>query len=536
MFNTTSTGLCTKMEFSRWQTLCYLILPILVISLAKIPAAITRCGSGKQDEHPSVYPRLWTLLVPRFILNLIFATNAAKLLEHGYQKFKNRTFQLVQIDKDVVVLPLSLLEELSAIPSVIASPHGALEHDLLGSYNGLDLVLETRLHHSIVQRKLTPRLGLITPGLERELRTAFQACFPKCDGDWVEFQPYYALGAISARLSAYAIVGPAFCRDPAWLDITFDYTENLFRTIVILRLFPSWMRPVVCRLLPSFWRNQHHIRAAKALLGPKIQELLDKNDNGSWSPQSTEDQTNVLSWLIDTVKGKDRTPDTIAHVQVLLALASVHTTLLRIVNVLYDLTANPELFNELRQEIETVTSDHKEFDIIPYEKLHKLDSVLRESQRMSPPTVTGLKRLFRQPYTFQNGLRIPENTYVCMPVFAIENDPVHTPNPDIFDGLRNYRIMMAQQDKKDDKSAEQFQFSSPGRTVLNFGYGKSACPGRFFASLTVKMLFAKLLTEYEFKFLPGTGRPSNVIVHEFLFPWPWQKMLVRRKSEAVILP
>ena len=284
------------------------------------------------------------------------------------------------------------------------------------------------------------------------------------------------------------------------------------------------MHCFLCYLLPTYWRGKYHVRSAKALLGPKIRDLLRKNTEGSWKPDSKEDY-NVLSWLADTAKGTDRDPEVLAHLEVLLALASVHTTLLRMVNVLYDLIANPEYFDELRAEIESNNQDG--WNKSSYQRLEKLDSVLRESQRMSPPTVLGMKRLFRAPFTFSNGLHIPKGTYVCLPIYAIENDPENTTDPKKFDGLRSYRL------RQRPGEHDEHQFSSPEPTVLNFGYGKSACPGRFFASLTLKILFTKLLTEYEFKFLPGKKRPKNLLAHEFLFPWPWDKVLVRRREGGV---
>ena len=86
-----------------------------------------------------------------------------------------------------------------------------------------------------------------------------------------------------------------------------------------------------------------------------------------------------------------------------------------------------------------------------------------------------------------------------------------------------------------DSIGEDHQFSSPEPTILNFGYGKSACPGRFFASLVLKIMVSKLLNEYDFAFQPGTGRPQNIIVHECLFCWPWQKMLVKQKEGFKVL-
>ncbi|KAI0898669.1 cytochrome P450 [Annulohypoxylon nitens] len=337
--------------------------------------------------------------------------------------------------------------------------------------------------------------------------------------EWIGFKPYEQFCRVAARLSAKAIVGPSFSHNETWLNLAVDYTESLFKTIVVLRSFPEWMYPLLYRLLPSYWRCQEYIKTAKSLLGPQIQELITKNDEEYWTPSYEDKDLNVLTWLSVLAKGRDRNPESIAHVQVLIALAAVHTTVLRMVNVLYDITAaGPALLEELREEINTAVIEYG-WEDIPYDQLYKLDSVLRESQRMSPPTVLGMKRLFKQSYTFQNGLHVSQGTYVCMPTYAIENDPEYTPNPELFDGLRGYRQIVAS-DKQDGKAAKGFRFTDPAPTVLNFGYGKTACPGRFFAGLMLKMLFARFLTQYDCKFLPGTKRLANTMVHEFLFPNP----------------
>lgn len=295
------------------------------------------------------------------------------------------------------------------------------------------------------------------------------------------------------------------------------------------------MHPFISPLLPSYWAGRKHLKAAKSLLGPKFEDLIRKNDAGTWSPGNKEEDFNVISWLVDAAKGRDRDPDTLAHIEVLLALASVHTTLLRMVNALYDITANPEYIEQLRAEIQGVwNTTGWEGSLSTYNKLHKLDSVLRESQRISPPTVLGLKRLFKKPHTFASGLHIPKGTYVALPTLAIENDPEHTTDPEAFDGLRSYRRLVEENPENlvSKQGSELHQFSSIEKTVLSFGYGKLACPGRHFASLVIKMVFVKLLTEYDFKFPDGAGRPQNYMVHEFLFPWPWDKILAKRKENG----
>ncbi|OJZ81652.1 hypothetical protein ASPFODRAFT_85167 [Aspergillus luchuensis CBS 106.47] len=253
-----------------------------------------------------------------------------------------------------------------------------------------------------------------------------------------------------------------------------------------------------CRCLPTFWRCQAHLKSAKDLLGPVIRDMTSEDDKGTWSPKATEDEFNVLAWLVEAAKGSDRDPDTLAHVEVLLALAS-----------------NPRYIDELRDEMHNVwatTGWNKAADFFP--KLYKLVSVLRESQCLSPPTILGLKRLFKQSYTFSSGISINQGTYVALPRF---------------DGLCSY--CMAQKKDGSRKDQADHQFLTVEKRVLNFGYGKTSCPGRHFASVIIKMVFVKLLTAYEFRFLPGHSRAKNCEVHEFLFPWPWGRIEFRTRKD-----
>lgn len=307
--------------------------------------------------------------------------------------------------------------------------------------------------------------------------------------------------------------------------------EVVFRTIVVLRFLPSWTHSFFSLLLPSYWHGRNYLRSGQALLSPIFDDLLHRHDSGTWKPDSKNDsESHMLAWLIDSAKGVDRNPSTLAHIEVLLALASVHTTLLRMVNTLYDLTQNPSYFDELRQEIEEVQSAGWSFS--SYANLHKMDSVLRESQRMSPPTYLGMKRIFKAPYTFSSGLHVSAGTYVCLPTYAIENDPFVTPFPEAFDGLRSYRKRIERSGDKGiiEPTDKTHTFSAPEKTVLNFGYGKTACPGRFFADIILKMVCVKLVQGYDFKFPEGEVRPKNIVLHEFLFTWPWDRMLVRRRG------
>ena len=302
-----------------------------------------------------------------------------------------------------------------------------------------------------------------------------------------------------------------------------------------MRLFPKWVQKLMYPLLPSYWEAQRHLSRAKRLLRSRIQEIIEQDEDAAQKPMdNSADEANILNWLSNAVKGKDRHPDVVSHALLLLALASVHTTLLRMVNVLYDVTAAGESLQEqLITEIETVSQSG--WAAASYEELHRLDSVLRESQRLSPPVTMGMKRVFLEPHTFDDGTHIPQGTYACLPIYAIENDEYHAHQPHEFDGLRSFRVHEENKRLHGPRNAttREFLFATPTQTSLHFGYGKLACPGRFFASCAIKAVLVKMFSEYEFRFLPNSGRPRNLEFHEFIFPPASQKMLVRRRKGAI---
>ncbi|PVH97495.1 cytochrome P450 [Periconia macrospinosa] len=486
-------------------------------------------------EHGCVLEKVpvigrYSVLLPRTILNFIYAFKSQQIIERGYQEFKDRTCQFIRIDGQMLLLPLNLLEELSSIPNHIASRNKALEHDLLGRYTGISLILDSRLHHTIIQRKLTPRLEQVAPVLEGELAGLFEEYLPASSDRWTIFQPHHVFAKISSRLSARMLVGPELCRNEEWLEVSVKFTESLFTSVAILRFLPPCIRSFVGPLLPSYWQSRNYLRIAKGLLSPVFEKLLEEHDTGKWELDNTnEANLNMIAWLVDSAKGADRDASTLAHIEVLLALASVHTTLQRLISTLYDLTANPSYIEDILQEIGEVQSSG--WSISSYAKLRKMDSILRESQRMSPPTIVGMKRIFQAPYTFTTGFHVPAGAHVCLPTFAIENDPAVTPSPEIFDGLRSYRKRLASKVSSHGKDQEHI-FTTPEKTMLGFGFGKTACPGRFFADVVLKMVCVKMFQEYEFKFMEAQSRPKNFVLHDWIFTRPWDTMMVRKKNNG----
>ncbi|KAI9882064.1 MAG: hypothetical protein M1823_006198 [Watsoniomyces obsoletus] len=472
-------------------------------------------------KAPWVGFRLWE---PDFMAAHHFFRHAPSLIDEGYRKYKDSMFQIRRTDADMVVVSNRYIDELRRLPAAISSPTIAHAHNLLAPYTSTDIILGSNLHFRLLQTKLTPQLGnTIRPMLE-ELNYAMDVDFPRCKHDWVSLEPYHVILRIVSRISARVFVGYPFCRSEEWLEISTQYTENVFVTVVIMRLFPPWMHRLVSFCLPARWRLASYIRRAKRALVPEIKRRQAEQAVTKGTPEHPDD---ILQCMMDCANEWEKKPERLAQLEVVLSLASIHTTQMAVVHALYDLCVHPEYLEPLREEMRQVIEE--EGGLLTkgnVHKLRKLDSFMKESQRFNPPSQLAFHRVLLQDVVLSDGTHLPKGTHLSMASRAIQNDEQSTPEPEKFDGLRYYRLRL------DPDQSHRHQFATTEDTILHFGHGTYACPGRFFASLEIKLVMVRLLMDYDFKLPDGSGRPPNLTAHEYIFPNPAARMLFKERTKT----
>lgn len=224
-------------------------------------------------------------------------------------------------------------------------------------------------------------------------------------------------------------------------------------------------------------------------------------------------------------------PKSLAHLEVVMSLASIHTSQMNAVHCLYDLVARPEYIEPIRAEITRVIEEDggwAQLQKSSFTKLRILDSFMRESQRWNPPSLLSMHRVMLQEFQLPDGVVLPRGAHISMPVNAIQNDPDVTPHPETFDGLRYHRL------RQKDGEGHLHQFSTTQQDILNFGHGAYSCPGRFFASLEIKIILVRLIMDYDWMLPEGQGRPANLHAHEFVFPNPDAEILIRKRPESLM--
>ena len=153
---------------------------------------------------------------------------------------------------------------------------------------------------------------------------------------------------------------------------------------------------------------------------------------------------------------------------------------------MYRLLANPKYLEPLRQEIEAAIAEEG-WTKAGMDRLHKLDSFLRETIRMDTTGIglldflntslllitvlqVILYRLALRPFTFSNGVTIPAGTLITAPSSAIHMDEGIYSNPEQFDGFRFSNA----RDMDEDFTTTRYSAVSASPEHLGFGVGRHA--------------------------------------------------------------
>ncbi|TFB00206.1 Ent-kaurene oxidase [Trichoderma ghanense] len=470
-------------------------------------------------------------LEPIVVSNFRFFRRAEDILNEGYQACKGKIFQFRRADTDMLVLPYKYVEDIRKLPNSVASPTVAHVHNLMGSSTNMHIILRSNLHFRTLQLKLTPNLNSLTRPMQEEVNFAVEKELTESEDEWVTIKPYHTILDFVARVSARIFLGKPLCRDPEWLEVSTQFTENVFVSLVFLRLFPMWTHGFLNWFMPSSYKGTAYVRKAKKLLVPEINRRRSLEAQGHVFPE--EEKHNLLSWMMEIATPSESDASALAHLEVVMSLASIHTSQMNAVHCLYDLLAHPEYLEPIREEIRAVVAEAgpwMTWSKPQFSRLRRLDSFMRESQRFNPPTLLSMHRVMLQDAKLSDGTILPKGAHISMPVNSIQNDPEVTPEPEKFDGFRYYNL------RQNEGQGHLHQFSTTQDRILNFGHGPNACPGRFFASLEIKIILVRLLMDYEFKFKHGNERPANLRAHEFIFPNPDAEILMRRRPAAERLP
>ncbi|KAI1334099.1 putative cytochrome P450 [Xylariaceae sp. FL0016] len=453
------------------------------------------------------------------LLKTRYVQEADVLLREGYEKFKNSIFQVITPDGPRIFLPRKYARELKNYTRHEASGMKALADRHIGNYTTIDH--ESDIMLGAIKIDLNRNLGNFVGDVAQEVAYCFETEFPPCD-DWTAIDLHHRLLRVVAQASARIFVGYPMCRNEEWLDCSTKFALDAMTGGERLKQWHPYLRPIAQYFVPEMTQiHSDHRRALQLLLPELSKRSLESN-----KPVGSV-HNDMIEWMQQRArKTGDKSFDNkeLANLQMLTATAAIHTTRLALIHALYDIAARPEYVEPLRSEIREVTRNSN--GILQKQHLthmRKLDSFMKESQRHNPPSVATFQRKAMIPIDLSNGFHIPAGTIVQCNTNILDEAPPEWGDPNAFDGFRFWRM------RNNPEDANKFQFASPSYDSMQFGFGKDACPGRFFASNQIKIILAYVLLHYDFKFEDGVDeRPKNAMFEVNVLADPTKKVLFRK--------
>uniref|UniRef100_A0A7N6AKW1 unspecific monooxygenase n=1 Tax=Anabas testudineus TaxID=64144 RepID=A0A7N6AKW1_ANATE len=196
--------------------------------------------------------------------------------------------------------------------------------------------------------------------------------------------------------------------------------------------------------------------------------------------------------------------------------AGFETSATTLVFVAYNLARNPDVMKRLLKEIDATFPNKAPVQYEALMKMEYLDSVVTECLRLYPP-IPRLERLAKETVQI-NGITIPKDMTVMIPVYALHRDPELWPEPEVF--------------KPDRFSKENKPHINP-YTYLPFGAGPRNCLGTRFALVVVKLALVEVLQNFTFSVCEETEIPLQMEASAIIRPIrPIKLRLVARSTTS----
>ncbi|KAI0390655.1 cytochrome P450 [Xylariaceae sp. FL0594] len=446
-----------------------------------------------------------------------FRHDSIAMLTEGYfDKNSNLGFYYVPSPLgERLMIPTRYLEELKSAPVDEVDFVGTFIEMFEGEYTTFGS--RSTLHPRTTRGELNQNLSEVMLEVQDEVVECFDAIFPKCSEDeWTEVHLVDVITQIVARVSARMMGGKELSRNQGWVDASIAFAVDGYIGAQKLKQYPQSLKALAARFIPEVRKLQTHYVAAESAALP-ILEALD---------QGKPEHGHLLQWMKESAVDEERDPRFIAHILLKLSFAAIHTTASGNSQLIFDLCAHPELIPLVRDEYERLLADDGRVHGNGFNQLQILDSVMKESQRFNPLLLVTFERIITRDWVLSDGFTIPANTTIGVPAHAIANDPNLYPEPEVFDGLRFEKMRQA---ASDPATKGKTLFASANPQSMAFGYGRHACPGRFFAGAEIKAITMYLLNHYDIKLADGQARPTSTEVETQYLPDHNATILCRKR-------
>lgn len=187
-----------------------------------------------------------------------------------------------------------------------------------------------------------------------------------------------------SRISARIFHSAASAENDQWLDIAAEHVHSTIVWTENLKKWPCFLRPFVYRFVQGRGYMVQRFEEGKALVAQTLQQKKANTGKPLSNPQT------LLDYLYDGQLGPD---DVEAHTiaQINLCVAAIQSMAATVTQCLMDLATHQKYAPEILDEIHAVIERNGGVvDKRALTDMWKLDSFIKETQRLNPPDLSWL--------------------------------------------------------------------------------------------------------------------------------------------------
>jgi len=476
---------------------------------------------------PISTPTNWVKLAQLSFLVFTIAYVAVSLCRGGYAKlrriahdFSNARFYKPwkAADNFTVLYSKKQIAELSEA-TVLSQK--AVYADMFGfkhTMNGIDhnspanRLVRTRLYSRLLQVNGPIYLENLFPFLKQKLDKTLQAELNK--GKKVEGGLSIPVASTARRLSsklmAVVFYGDDLASDEGFADALLRYPKDMIKCMAAFQLTPSWVSPYMHAILTNRGEAMHKIQN-------RLRDIMGMGRK-AWSETPEIKKLTIAHNMTEMTDGSDYwDPELLSQSLLGIWFAAAHQPWMFLDFILLELSTRLDWQHALQKELDTLApSSYHEL-----EKLPLLDSFIKETIRLNPLDKFAIRRKALEPYTFQGGApSVPLGGTACVSAHDLMHDPQTYPSPDTFQGARFVPT---------EDGAPQSKFTDVSEKFPVWGYGSLACPGRFYASLIMKLILSEILSKYTIK-LENEKARTKFYWESFTMPYESTRIILQKRN------
>ncbi|KAJ6569296.1 cytochrome P450 [Mycena capillaripes] len=448
-----------------------------------------------------------------------------EMVQEGCQRYPGRVFRVPRLFCwDFIVSGPVLINELASAPDTVFSILDGSQETLATDITlGPEAFNKNHLH--VIRSTLTRNLGKCFPDMRDEISCAFEETLALDEEDWQLVHASPMILTVIARTVNRLFVGLPICRNQEYLKLAVQFAIDVVIGAQIINLLPGFLRPVFG---PFISPRERSIRKGMKHLGSFIEQRLAQEK--TYGPDWPGKPNDLISWLLEHATEDQRTAPAVVMYILATNFAAIHTSSTAFTHAFFDLIAHPSYILPMREEAEEAVGELG-WTKDAVNRMHKIDSFLRESQRMHDLGPSTMPRKIMDPagFTFSDGTHLPFGSMVYVAGNVGHFDPAMYADPHVFDGFR-FSKMRKDRDHAGGNGVFNHHMVTTTVDHVSFGHGQHACPGRFFAATKLKTMLAHLLVNYDIRAEVDGVRPPDHVFGAVVIPNRKAKVWVRKRQ------